>query len=220
LAPFLEREHPRTIAVVVSHLPSQRAAEVLAALPGETQLEVARRIVDLEQTDPEVLGEIERGLESWLSQQAGCDNRRAAGLAALANILEAANPRTREHILSHLEGECRELAGLVGSVPRPPLSFADIEQLDPASLLIVLQHAGSKLLTLALAGAPGRFAERALGLLPSAKAQVLRRALCNLGPTRLSDIEEAQQELTRLAGQLEQCGKIARCQVGHLSVAV
>src|SRR5207247_90107 len=30
LAPFLEREHPQTIAVVISNLPSDRAAEILA----------------------------------------------------------------------------------------------------------------------------------------------------------------------------------------------
>src|SRR5262249_29673219 len=55
LGRLLEREHPQTIAVVVSHLPSDRAAEVLAGLPAELQIEVARRLVDLDETDPEIL---------------------------------------------------------------------------------------------------------------------------------------------------------------------
>jgi flagellar motor switch protein FliG len=220
LSPFLEREHPQTIAVVVSHLSSARAAEVLAGLPDDTQVEVAQRLVDLDETDPQVLCEIERGLETWLTQQARGDRRRAAGMTALVNILDAANARTREHILANLGGAGRPVAGMVACPPQSPVVFADVEQLDGASLAVVLDHAGQEVLILALAGAPGDFAERALDLLPRAKAQVLRRALCNLGPTRLSDMEEAQQELARLARNLEQRGDITRKARRHLSVAV
>src|SRR5690606_23230485 len=92
LAARLSSEHPQTIAVVVSHLEPSCGAEVLASLPADLQAEVARRLVDLEETDAELLHEIERGLASWLNQQRHATERRTAGMAALRNILEAANP--------------------------------------------------------------------------------------------------------------------------------
>ncbi len=96
LVPFLEREHPQTIAVVVSQLPADRAAEVLAHLPAPLQIDVARRLVHLEETDPDVLREVERGLESWLCSQVRGEGRQTAGVKALANIL--APPTRRRDI--------------------------------------------------------------------------------------------------------------------------
>ena len=220
LAPFLEREHPQTIAVVLSRLPSERAAEVLAGLPSELQIEIARRLIDLDEADPEIIAEIERGLETWLRDRAQGDRRRAAGMAALNSILEAACPRTREHILANLADHDQQLGATVETPPSAPANFADVEQLSAASLKIVMQQAGTELLVLALAGARGEFVDRALELFPPAKAQVLRRALSNLGPTRLSDIEDAQQRLAELSHELEKAGQIAPVARRQLSVAV
>ncbi len=220
LSPFLEREHPRTIAVVASHLPAERAAELLAGLPAELQIEVARRLVDLEETDPEILREVERGLESWLGEQMRGDRRRAAGIAALNNILGAASPGTKQHILANLTRHDRQLAGQLKVPLQPALTFAELERLDAASLTVVLHHAPGELLVLALAGASHEFAERVFELFPPAEVRALRSALRNLGPTRLSDVEDAKHELTELARQLELRGEIMPDVRGRLSVAV
>ncbi|MBI3838468.1 MAG: hypothetical protein HY288_11115 [Planctomycetia bacterium] len=220
LAPFLKREHPQTIAVVISNLPADRAAEILAGLPADLQVEVARRLVDLDETDPEVLREVERGLESWLCEQVRSNRRRTAGLTALHNILGAASPRTKQHILANLSNGDRPLANKKTASPQPSLSFAELEHLNSASLTVVLHHAQPELLVLALAGAGPEFAERVFDLFPAEEAAALRAALRNLGPTRLSDVEQAQQELAELAHQLEARGEIAPEVRGQLSVAV
>ncbi len=172
LSPYLEREHPQTIAVVVSHLPAGRAAQVLAALGTDLQLEVARRLVDLNETDPEILREVERGLESWICREVRGDGGRTAGMAALLNILEKADPLTKENILAHLGGESRQ--ALTKAEPcepaAPPPAFADLERLDERPLGVVLAHAAPELLLLALAGASQGFAERAIALFPAAEA--------------------------------------------------
>jgi flagellar motor switch protein FliG len=95
-----------------------------------------------------------------------------------------------------------------------------LEQLDGKSLASVLRQAHGELLVLALAGARAEFVERALPLFPPTKALLLRRALHNLGPTRLSDIEDAQRELARLAQDLVLRGEITPSPLRHLSVAV
>lgn len=220
LVPFLEREHPQTIAVVISHLPADRAAEILAQLPDELQIEVARRLADLEETDPEALREVERGLEAWLCAEAGGDARRNAGVGALANILGAAHPKARHNILSNLARHDRALADKLDVPTGPPPSFADLERMDSASLAVVLHHAEPELLVLALAGSTPRFAERAIETFAGDQRAALQAALCNLGPTRLSDVEAAQQQLAELARQLESRGEITPEIRGRLSMAV
>ncbi len=219
LVPFLEREHPQTVAVVVSHLPADRAAEILAHLPGELQIDVARRLVDLEETDPEVLQEVERGLESWLCSQIHGDRPKRDGVSALANILSAADPQARHHILSNLARHDRRLAEKLEAPAAPPLSFADLECMDSASLAVVLHHAERELLVLALAGAGPEFCERAQSLL-GGQGMAIRQALRHLGPTRLSDVEEAQRQLAELARYLEQRGEIVPEVRGRLSLAI
>jgi flagellar motor switch protein FliG len=219
LATFLVREHPQTIAVVLSNLPAERAAEVLGGLSSELQVEVSRRLVNLDETDAEVLREIERGVQSWLADVERNQRKRAAGAATLTNILQAASSRTRDHILTNLADDPCPLAQ--AAEPRGPrrLEFADVERLDAASLAAVLHHAEADLLALALAGARPQLADRACALLPPDRSAKLRRAIRQLGPIRLSDIEEAQQALAELAAQLEHRGELAARARRHLSVA-
>jgi flagellar motor switch protein FliG len=220
LSTFLEREHPQTIAVVLAHLPSERAAEVLAALDSDLQIEVARRLVDLDDTDAQVLDDVETALAAWLEDQMRGDRRREAGLSALNNILGAATPRAKQHLLANLTRHDRQLAGRINVAPQRPVRFSDVERLDAASLAVVLQHADADIMALALAGARPEFAERALRLIPADEAKSLRRSMLELGPIRLSDVEDAQRQLAALTGQLQVRGDIACGERDHLSVAV
>lgn len=220
LAPLLSREHPQTVAVVVSHLPPNRAAELLALLPAAMQADVARRLVDLDEADPEIIREVERGLESWLSQQVRSDRRRSAGLAALHNILAAGNGRISQDIVSNLATHDRQLASKLQpqaspqpSAPRPPIvpmTFAHVTELNDAGLGAVLRTALPEVVLLALAGAPPELVDRVLRRLPLDEGRTLRYALDHLGPTRLSDVEEAQQQLADVAMHLEETGQLTR----------
>jgi flagellar motor switch protein FliG len=206
LTPFLKRENPQTIAVVLSHLPADRAGELLAQLPPAVQVDVIRRLVDLDQADPRVLREVERGLESWLSEQVRDRRRRAAGLAAVSAILTAASGNTRRNILKNLARHDRTLAGKL----RPDrLQFADWVELEDATLLTVIKAADPELIVLALAGAPAELVQRITRQLPAEQGRALNKALVHLGPTRLADVEEARQALCDLAVDLEAEGRIS-----------
>jgi flagellar motor switch protein FliG len=216
LTPFLKREHPQTIAVVLSHLPADRASELLAELPPNVQVDVIRRLVDLDEADPRVLREVERGLESWLSQQVQDRRRRAAGLAAVSEILSAASGGTRRNILKNLSRHDRTLAGKL----RPDrFLFADLIQLDDAALVAVLRAADPEFIVLALAGARADLVQRITQQLPSEQGRALSKALVHLGPTRLADVEDAQQALADLAVDLDAEGRISLGLRRRISVA-
>ncbi len=216
LAPFLKREHPQTIAVVLSHVPPDRAGEILTHLPASVQVDVIRRLVDLDEADPRVVREVERELESWLSQQVRDRRRRAAGLAAVSAILSAATGGTRRSILKNLTRHDRSLAGKL----RPDrFLFGDLVQLDDATLVAVLKAADPEVIVLALAGASADLVQRVTRQLPIEQGRSLSKALVHLGPTRLADVEEAQQALADLALDLEAEGRITLPRRNGISIA-
>jgi flagellar motor switch protein FliG len=110
LVRHLAREHAQTIAVVLSHLPPERAAAVLAALPQKVQAETVERLSTLGETDPECVSVLKRELESWAAERdelrAGNGRRRDT----MAAILAAADAKSRGQILSNMKDHKAALA--------------------------------------------------------------------------------------------------------------
>ena len=59
LLTFIQDEHPQTIALITCHMPHHKAAEIMVGLPMQKQIEVIKRIANMEQTNPEVIREVE-----------------------------------------------------------------------------------------------------------------------------------------------------------------
>ena len=201
LLPLLRGEHPQTVAVVVSYLPPESAAQLLSDLPTPLQADVMRRLADLEETDPAILREVEAWLQERLVRRIGTDRRRSAGLSALADILSAADAGHQQRLRASLSQHAPQLARLLPS-PQVELCFDDLWFLDRAALRHLLNEADSQTVTLALAGARHSVVEWLLRQLSDQEAQDLRQAWKRLGPTPLSDIEQAQQDLVQLAIEL------------------
>ncbi len=107
LVRVLGNERPQTIALVLSHLSPARAGAVLSRLPENVQVDVIHRLVDLEETDPEILREVEETLRSRFSQPVEMQRRRVAGLQAVAGILKATDGRVGMQILDNLASRDR-----------------------------------------------------------------------------------------------------------------
>ena len=220
LAARLRNEHPQTIAVVVSHLLPEKGADLLANLSPSLQAEVARRLVDLEDADPEILFEIERGLATWLNEHQRSSRRRTAGMIALESILAAADPLAHETMLANLARHDRRLASQLTAREGRSYGFGELHELDDASLGKVFGQADQDALTLALAGAGKAMVARALRFLPVARAARLRRDLDRLGSMRVADVENAQQEIADLASDLDRRGQLTTVTGRKLSLAV
>ncbi len=205
LSTLLAGERPQTIALVVSHIPPDRAADVLGALEGALQVDVLRRLVDLDEADPNVLREVERGLESRILEQSRHELRCSAGLNAVAGIVEAAPPGLKKELQANLARHDRRLAGRLR--PRT-CEFADLQRMDHDTLATLLSEVDPDLTLLALAAAPLELVDRVLAQFSPQVAKEVRRTIESLGPTRLADIDEAQRRITERARQLSLDGRI------------
>ncbi len=94
-------ERPQTMALVVSYLPPRQAADVLAELPADEQLEVFRRIAAMRQPSDEVIADVEQELRDRLCPSAAgpAGNR---GILNLVKILHAMPPATERRLLGEL----------------------------------------------------------------------------------------------------------------------
>ena len=98
----LRSEHPQTVAVVLSYLDPEQAADVLPRFPEQLQAEVMRRLIDLDDTDPGIVGEIESQLEAVLTESSRRAERRKAGLETIGAIFEASGGVHRKELIATL----------------------------------------------------------------------------------------------------------------------
>ncbi|HUT10825.1 MAG TPA: FliG C-terminal domain-containing protein [Thermoguttaceae bacterium] len=205
LARILANERPQTIALVLSHLPPEQAGNVLIRLPAELQNDLIHRLIDLEETDPAILRDVERALESRLSQQVRMQRRRVAGIKAVSDILHASDSRVGMQILDGLAEHDRPLAEQLGP---QRLQFDDLTRLDDDTLDTVFDGAEPELLMIALVGAPPELIDRVVRRLGESEAEEVRHRLDHPGPIRLSDVEDARGRIAELARRMAIEGRI------------
>ncbi len=137
---LIAREHPQTIALVLSYLEAQHASVILGSLPPEIQGDVARRIAVMGPTRPEVVREAERVIERKLSSMSSDDYLVAGGVDDLAQILNLSNRSTERHVIETLQESDFELSE---EIKKRMFVFEDIVLLDRAAVAKVVKRSSS-----------------------------------------------------------------------------
>ncbi len=205
LLTFVIDEHPQTIALILSHLPPSYGAEIVAGLPSDRQLAVIRRIANMGQTNPEVIQEVEKGLESRMSSVMSQSFENAGGVSNVAEILNVTD-RTTERAL--LENLAQEDPDLVEEIRRLMFVFDDISKLSDKDIQSILKNVESAQWAMALKGASEELKEKVFGNMSKRAGALLREEMEYLGPVRLSEVESVQQQLVDIVRRLEDAGEI------------
>lgn len=217
LVNLISREHPQTIALILSYLDSQQAAMVLSELPEEMRADVARRIALMDRTSPEILKEVEGVLKDKLSSIFQQDFTQAGGIETVVDILNRVDRGTEKLILEELEKEDAELAD---EIRARMFIFEDIITLDDASIQRVIREVDSKDLAKALKGASEEVKERIFRNISKRAAEMLREDLEFMGPVRLREVEEAQQRIVGIIRRLDEAGEIIISRGGEDAIIV
>jgi flagellar motor switch protein FliG len=205
LLTFIQDEHPQTIALILAHLPSQKASEILVGLPGQKQIEVVKRVANMEQTSPEVIKEVERGLEHRLSDIVSQTFEKAGGVDTVAEILNLADRSTEKGIMEGLEAEDPDL---VEQIRRLMFVFEDILLVNDKGIQSVLKEVENEELALALKTASQELKDKILKNMSERAAQLIQEDMQYMGPVRVSDVESAQQKIVDVVRRLEDAGEI------------
>ena len=205
LLTFIIDEHPQTIALVLSHLPPAYGAEIIKGLPTERQLAVIRRIAHMGQTNPEVIQEVERGLESRMASLMQQSFENAGGVNSVAEILNVSDRATERTLLESLAQDDPEL---VEEIRRLMFVFDDLTKLTDKDIQSVLKNVETAQWAMALKGASAELKQKVLGNMSQRAAAMLTEEIDYLGSVRLSEVEQVQQQIVDIVRRLEDAGEI------------
>ncbi len=205
LLTFVLDEHPQTIALILSHLAPQKSAQVIGGLPADRQLSVIRRIARMGQTSPEIVHEVERGLEHRMSSISSQSFEAAGGVESVAEIL---NVTDRAIERSLLESLAQEDPDLVEEIRRRMFVFDDIGKFAMKDVQTVLKNVENSQWALALKTASEELKQKILGNMSTRAAEMLKEEMDYLGPVKRSAVEAMQQQIVDIVRRLEDGGEI------------
>ena len=205
LAALLEKEHAQTIALVLAHLEPQHASPILSKLPSELQIDVVKRIAQLQNFSPDAAETISNVLNQKLKQGGSEKKAGPARPDTVPGLMNQLEPATSRAILEAIEKDNAELAG---SIRNLMFTFEDLIGVPETALRDLLGAVDKKTLALALKGASDPVKEHIFKAMSSRAVEMLKEDMDVLGRVRGKDVAKAQQEVIAAARQLEAEGKI------------
>ncbi len=205
LSQILRNEHPQTLALILGHLHSDQAANLLVNLPAGVRAEVLLRLSNLEAVPADMLMEVDKVLQSQLIAMGGKEGKKVGGVQAVAEILNSVDRATEEEVLSEIEEDSAQLAEDIRNLM---FVFDDCRTLDDKSMREVLKEVANEDLTMALRGASDELKTKFFSNMSERASNMIREELEYMGPTRLADVESAQQGIVRTVRRLEGEGKV------------
>ncbi len=202
---FIQDEHPQTIALILSYLPTGQASAIISALAPDKQTDVAKRIAQMDRTSPDVIKEVEKVLEQKLSSLVNQDYTIVGGVDSIVEILNTVDRGTEKHIMESLEIEDPELAD---EIRKKMFVFEDILTLDDRSVQRVLREVDNNELAMALKGSNEEVQNLIFSNLSKRLATMIKEDMEFMGPVRMKDVEEAQQKIVNIIRKLEDSAEI------------
>lgn len=205
LAQILRNEHPQTLALILANLSPEQAADLLTKLPAGVRSEILMRLAKLEAVPEELLMAVDKVLQSQLIAMGGKEGKQMGGINSVAEILNAVDRATEEEVLAEIEEESASMAEEIRNLM---FVFENVKGLDDRSIRELLKEISNEDLTMALRGASADMREIFFKNMSERAGNMIREDLEIMGPTRLSDVEAAQQNIVKIVRRLEAEGRI------------
>lgn len=202
---LVKNEHPQIIAIILSYLDSDQAAEVLTAMPEKVRSDLLLRIATLDGVQPAAMKELNSTLEIQLKGNSGVQSSRIGGVKAAANILNFVETSLEASIMEKL----KEADGDLGQeIQDLMFVFDNLIDVDDRGIQTLLREVSTDNLLLALKGADDELKEKIFSNMSSRAAEMLKDDLEAKGPVRLSEVEASQKEILTIARRLADEGQI------------
>lgn len=207
VASMLEKESPRSAAVLLARLSGQKAGHVLNMLDEELRKAIVERIVWGENVPPEIAEEVIGGFrdrleELGLEAEMASEERRSEDLASMISTLDK---ESQEGVLSQIHERAPELAEMV---ERCMFGFEDLVKVESKSMQQLLRNVDVAQIALALKGAPEEIKEHVYTNISQRAKDRVEEEREMTGRVPLSQVEEAREELMKIARQMYREGEL------------
>jgi flagellar motor switch protein FliG len=200
---FLQKEHPQTIALVLTQLTPAQAANILIELSPSTQVDVVHRIARMERVSPDTLAAIEKVLETHIDFSES--TTKLGGVKSAAQMLNMVSQRFEKSILT---GISKENPNLAVEIKNLMFVFEDVINLDDRSIQRILKEIDNRDLAMALKAVSEELKKKILANMSKRASDMIVEELEYMGPVRLREVEEVQQKIIDTIRRLEDDGEI------------
>mgnify|MGYP002639701182 CR=1 FL=1 len=205
IAEIIRLEHPQIIAIVLSYLESDSAAQVLSNLPENTRSGILMRIATLDGVQPAAVKELDAIMEKYFTDNDNVKSSMVGGEKTAADILNFIDTVIENKMMDQVRIENEELATRIQDLM---FVFDNLRDIDDRGIQTMLREVSTDLLTLALKGIDEDFQQKFLKNMSSRAAEMLVEDMEAKGPVKLSEVEAAQKEILNVARSLEESGEI------------
>ena len=205
IAEIIRLEHPQIIAIVLSYLDADSAAQVLSNLPEDTRAGILMRIATLEGVQPAAIEELDLIMEKYFSDSKNVKSSMVGGEKTAANILNSLDSSIENKLMEQVRTENEELSMRIED---QMFVFENLREVDDRGVQTMMREVSTDLLALALKGVDDEMQKKFLKNMSSRAAEMLVEDMEAKGPVKLSEVEAAQKEILAVARKLEESGEI------------
>jgi len=205
IVPFISKEHPQTIALILSQLDHIKAANVLKGLAPHIQETVIERLAQMDNISPVVLREVENNLADELQSVLSGQSTQIGGPRAVAKILSNTSRSIETRVLKNMDQKYPKLAE---EIRKGLFVFDDIANLTDHEIQLLLKMIDGRDLAVGLKGGSEKLQERIFANVSEEAGAKIREEMKFSGPVRMSDVEQVQLNIVQSVRQLEESGQI------------
>ena len=198
-------EHPQTIAAFLVNMEPEQASEVLMLLPEQLQGDVMYRMATMEDLSTDALKELGAVLREELKTVGSKSARQIGGPQSVADIINLLDKTSEATVLGTIGDHNGELVERIRDLM---FVFDDLTEMDDRSLQELLKEVSKDDLMLALRNAPEDLKELFFRNMSSRASVMLQEDMEVQGPSKVSEIEQAQRDILKVVRRLEEEGRI------------
>ncbi len=202
---LIKDEHPQTIAIILIHLKTAVASDVVANLPDEIKTDVAVRIATLEKVNADMIDEVNDVFKDILKNKKSSVANISGGIDRLAEILNETDEISSELILTEIEDSDAEMAA---QIKQKMFVFEDLVLVDDRGFQKLLRKVETMELAIALKAASEEVKEKVFKNMSERAGAMLREEMEDLGPVRMNEVSDAQMTITSIIQEMEAKGEI------------
>ena len=196
IADIIREEHPQVAAIILSVLEYDVAADVLNYLPAENRPEIMQRVASLETVQPSAMDELEGIMKQQFSSSSSAKSSSFGCVSTAAKIMNFTKVDLETAIMSGVAGLDEELAM---KIQDNMFTFDNLAGVDNRAIQVLMRNIESDMLMTALKGADEEVRTKFLDNMSQRARIMFLDDMESKGPIRITDVEEAQKTIMRLA---------------------
>lgn len=205
IAEMINGEHPQVTAIILSVLEYDVAADVLSYLPPEIRPEVIKRVAQLETVQPSAMEELEAIMKKQFASSSSSKSSSFGGVKVAAKIMNFTKVDLETAILNGVSSLDEEIGQ---QIQDNMFTFENLVSVDNRSIQVLMRNVDPDLLMTALKGASEEVKEKFFENMSGRARAMFIDDMDAKGPLRITDVEDAQKRIMRIARKLSESGDL------------